>query len=256
MSNRLEHNQYFDEPKVITLKKVKIHKPKPVAESFSELSMEEQYKLIETRTKEADKQHEALKLENERLIEEAKQAINQEKTDWETEKEELEKLAREQGHQAGFAAGKEAALQEYQGLIDKANGIIESAMKDYHRTIEKHKNGVVSLAITVAEKIITMKMEEDPTVFTEIIKEALDELKDKQAVEIILHPDDYELVLEQKVELEQILDEETNLIIRMDSGLQAKSCMLVHPFGKIDVGIDSQLQQIKRALAEKVMGQE
>lgn len=256
LSNKLENNQYIHEPKVISLKKIEFPKPKHVEFEFEDLSPEEQYRLIDVKIKEANEIHHSLQRANEKSVEETNVLIQAEKNAWKTEKENLEKLAKEQGFEAGFETGKQQAIEEYQGLINQGNELIESAMQDYHRTIEKHKIGIITLAIKVAEKIMTVKIDEDPTNFTAIIAKALDELKDKPKVEIVVHPDDYQHVLEQKTELEQIVNESTNLIIKMDANLQAKNCILEHPFGKIDVGIDSQLRQIKHALAEKVMEQD
>lgn len=59
--------------------------------------------------------------------------------------------------------------------------------------------------------------------------------------------------MNQKEELEQIVRNDDVISIYTDRNLQEHSCIVKHPYGQIDVSIDTQLQQLKIALEEKVM---
>ncbi len=60
-------------------------------------------------------------------------------------------------------------------------------------------------------------------------------------------------MIEQKQEFLQILENETTLLIKLKEDLPPFGCLLEHSTGMIDIGIDSQLNEIREVLEEFVM---
>jgi len=215
-------------------------------------SQEEQNASIQLKIEKNKRELQSLEQQKEKMLQDFKKTIDKEKSEWQEEKKAEQEQARELGKKIGFDQGKEEALQQYGALIDEANHIIEAARADYIRTIEKHEQGIVELALASAKKIIGHELENNPDLFASIIKKAIEELKDHSHVTIYLHPDDFPFAINQKEELEQLLEDDEVLSIYIDKQLNRGDCKIKHPFGQIDVGIDTQLEQIKAALEEKL----
>src|SRR5699024_6101586 len=119
-----------------------------------------------------------------------------------------------------------------------ANDIVHLAKEDYDKTISKHEQAIISLAIATAEKITRAKIEEDKSYFEGMVEVAISELKDSSNVEIFVHPSKYKLILNQKDELQQMVRDEDVISVYTDRNLNKDSCLIKHLFGQIDVSID------------------
>lgn len=194
-----------------------------------------------------------IKRQKEQLLQETEAAINDERKKWETEKQAYIEEAKREGFNAGLIEGKEEGKAQYRALIEKANACVEASLKDYDRTIAQSDEMIVELAVRSAEKIIKQHLSQHPESFVEIVKAAINELKDHAIVSIFLHPNNYEYVLKQKDELRQLIDTETRLAIYVKDDLEENGCVIEYPYGQIDASVDTQLEQIRAALQEKVM---
>jgi flagellar assembly protein FliH len=208
---------------------------------------------IEIELSKAKKELEQLNKEKEDQILSIKAAIEKEKESWEEEKKKLMAQAKKEGYEAGFINGREESTKEFSSLIEQANTITASALQDYNKTIEKSEETILDLAIRTAGKVMKQKIEEDPASFLPIVKSAIKELKDQRVITIYLHPDNYQTVMEQKDELIQILEDEMKLSIYAKENLAVNGCLIHHQFGQIDASVDTQLEQIRKALFEIAM---
>jgi len=209
--------------------------------------------VIEGKIINAKQELEDVKKEKEELIQAVNDEIAKEKRNWQKEKEKWIKKAQEEGYNEGVALGKQEVYNQYKTLLNQANAIIESAQKDYHSIIEKNEETIIDLAIHTAEKIVRKKISDEPKDFINIVKEAIKDLKDQSTVTIYLHPDNYQLVLNHKNELLRTLDNQAALSIYINEELSENACLIEHPFGKIDAGVDTQLEQIRKILQELSM---
>ena len=182
------------------------------------------------------------------LIQKTKEIVIREKNNWKAEKEQWIEAAKEQGFSEGLLLGKEEGFNKYQQLLDEANALTETALKDYHTTVEKSNETILDLAIHTAQRIVKEKISEDPHVFMNIVKTAIKEIKDQPVISIYLHPGNYSNVLQQKEELVQLLENEAKLSIYTRENMDENSCLIEHPFGQIDASVDTQLHQLRSAL--------
>ena len=235
--------------KVIQLKQIQ----KPIVEE--PVSYEAKIQLELSKVKEAKKELEAVKKERKNIIADTESQIQLAKEKWEEEKLLLMEQVKQEGFQVGFEQGKNESLEQYSQLINEANLIIDAAKKDYQLTVEKSEETILQLAVYVAGKIMKQQLEHNPESFIPIVKEAISNIKDQRELSIFLHPDNYEYVLTQKNELERILDSKANLSIYVNEALEKDSCLIEHPFGKIDASIHTQLSKMHQVLYEIVMEQ-
>lgn len=246
-----KHNEPHFREKVITLKKVQTTSGEPLNNSiWSDL---DEKVSLEIEVANLKQQIRSLQEQSEHLLFDLKQKIDQEKEAWQLEKENERKQAQAKGYEEGYREGQQSAMSKYESLLHEANEIVEKATEDYYRTIEKHQQAIITLAIKASEKIITKEITLDETYVTSIISKAMDDLKDHSNISIYVSPKDYGLVMKQKDELEQSIQSGELLSIYVDTKLHEGDCIISDPFGQIDVSIDLQLQQIKNALEEKLM---
>ncbi|GGA63105.1 flagellar assembly protein FliH [Ornithinibacillus halotolerans] len=232
-------NQSIETKKLIKLKQINI------------LSQEDSNQSS-LQVEEAKKNLEALRMEKEKLLKETNEEIEQKRSMWETEKEELIKIAKEEGFYAGFSQGEKESKEQYQSLIDEANAIVLSAKRDYQQTVEKSEEAILQLAISVAEKIMKQELSNQPEAFLPIVKAAIAELKDQNELIVYVHPDNFEELIANKLDLEKVVNQKATLSIYMNENMQVGSCVIEHPFGKIDASIQTQLNKIQEVLHEIV----
>ncbi|MEN1966876.1 flagellar assembly protein FliH [Lentibacillus sp. N15] len=229
-------------------------KLKPIAE-FKQRKEREQKETIgdhhldlQQQIQVAQQELEQLMQRKEQAITSTQEAIAEEKAEWEKTREAYIKQAQEEGYRNGFATGKQESITKYQQLLDQANQIIDAATADYHAKLDQSEDAIIDLAIHTSEKIIQQQLAEQPQTFLSIVQAAMKEIKDQSPITIYVHPDQYPVVLQQKEELSRLLHGNTELMIHVDEEAALYSCVIEHPLGKIDAGIDTQLQQLRDIL--------
>ena len=139
--------------------------------------------------------------------------------------------------------------------MDKVNELADLANADYYRTVEKHEEAILQLAITSAEKILHQHLDKDKTAILGVIQGAVKELEESASIQLNVHPDQYGHVVNLKPELEQVVGIKDLITIHTDPELDSYGCVIKHANGQINASVDMQLKQIKNALSEKVMEQ-
>ncbi|MFB4167498.1 flagellar assembly protein FliH [Virgibacillus sp. JSM 102003] len=214
------------------------------------LSTEAEQKNIQSEISQAHERLQQIKEQQDSLLQQTKAEIEEAKENWKTEKEAYIKQAQEEGFKKGFELGQQEGKGQYEELLANANKIVETATKDYHATIEQSDETIVELAVHAAEKIIKKELKENPESFISIVNAAIKEIKDQSELSIYLHPSNYEMVMKQKDEIVQLVDKDLNVSIYINEQLKEDSCLIEHPFGRIDASIDVQLQELREVLHE------
>lgn len=228
-----------------TMKKVIQIKPIQINEDCS-VRNEESVEKYDEEIINAKEILEKIRIKQEQLISKTNTEIEEAKEEWESSRQLFVNAAQKEG----FDFGEKNALEKYQTLINQGNHIIELATVDYQSTIETSKETILHLAIHIAEKILHNNLNEKPEKFTHIIKSAVNEIKNQSKINIILSSFNYEQVLQQRSELEQLINKDTKLSICLQSDLLENECIIEHPYGKIDISINTQLTEIYKTLMD------
>jgi len=225
--------------------------PQPEAEEGShndELKVEQMHheaneKLKHSETKLAEANQKA-----EEIVRQAQEDIQKQQVQWEQEKQQLIDETTKNAYEEGYEQGKNDAFREYEQLVEEAKNIVDTARNDYQEQIEKSEETILNLGLKVAEKILGKKLEEDPTTFLSIVHSVIQEVKELEQVALYVHPEQYSTVIDQKNELEMIVDHHAELSIYPKNGLQPYQCYVESPFGRVDASIDSQLEELRTKL--------
>ncbi|MFC4557115.1 flagellar assembly protein FliH [Virgibacillus kekensis] len=239
------HYYHSDQAKEKVIKIRKIHSNTPESR---DTALEDEQSNLQSKVEATYRELEEIKTQQQNLIEATNNEVAAAKESWKQEKVKLVQQAHQEGYDNGFSLGKEESIEQYRGLLEKANRIIESATADYHATIEQSEESILELSIRISEKIIKCELDEKPELYTSIVKAAIKEIKDQSNLSLYVHPDSYELVSQQKEEIASLVDRDVNLSVYVKEDLSEGSCLIEHPFGRIDAGIDAQLEEIRSAL--------
>ncbi|HLS20415.1 MAG TPA: flagellar assembly protein FliH [Bacillota bacterium] len=194
-----------------------------------------------------------LEANKQKLIQETEAEISSLKEAWAEEKQIYIDEAQKEGYEAGFIKGEQASLTEYAHLIDEANQTIQLAQEDYEITIKESEPIIIKLAVQIAEKIIHKQLDIDEDVVKRIVSDVINDLTEQEEIKIIVSPKDYEHLLHQKKDFENILQKSSKLSIYVNDELECGMCKIEYPSGKTDASIQTQLQLIEDELLNIVM---
>lgn len=148
------------------------------------------------------------------------------------------------GYYKGYKEGKEdskklisQALDIKKEYIDKRNCLLKDVEKD-----------LIQLVISVYEKVLYEKVEEDEELIVSLILNGIDNLEISQKLTIIVSEGDYEAVKRSKdiiLAKASLVDE---IDIRINSDMVRGDCVLETSKGNVDVSINNQLKEIKDLL--------
>ena len=210
-----------------------------------EISQQASY-LLQTSKKEAEQIIQSALAEKSKIAEQ----IVQERNAWIQEKEQLFEQVKLEGYAEGLELGRQEAWKQYQANIEESQRIINLAKKDYDEKVQSSEETILALSIKLAEKVISTKLLESRENFLPLVKQALNEVKEYENIKIYVHPTSYELLLSQKDELNLLVTNDTDISIYANAELEVNDCFIESAFGRIDISVDTQLQQLKKQLTE------
>ncbi|WP_338754000.1 flagellar assembly protein FliH [Bacillus sp. FJAT-52991] len=188
--------------------------------------------------------------------EEIRAQVNEERQAWNEERKLLIEKAHEEGVTSGLQEGQQLGYSEYEQLIAAAKQTVVSSQQEYQKNVEQAEKTILHLAIQTAEKILGQVLQEHPDMFLPVLQQALKEVYDQKEIQIHVHPINYPLVVDQKVEIEAMFPVNTLIYIYPNEELEENGCYIDTKQGRIDVGIDSQLWQLRTQLFELLEGEE
>lgn len=252
LSNNYPDSLKYKNAKVIKIKPLNVikrqHNPK-----INVKTIEDEHVDIQTKLNKAQKELTRIEEQQSKLLQDTKKQINIEKKNWQQERANYVEQAKQEGYETGLSLGEKEGTAKYEELINIVNDITKSATKEYHSVVEQSEVKILDIAVHIAEKILQQKINENNDSFLSIVKKAVKEIKESSDVFIYLHPKNYTSILQQKDELEQILDGDSNLSIYIDQNVDEDGCLIKHPFGQIDASVHTQLKQIHKAINEVYM---
>ncbi|MDQ0159095.1 flagellar assembly protein FliH [Alkalibacillus salilacus] len=237
-----------DEHKTIQLKPIQVQE-EPEIHNDHEVDTES---IINEKLEEAENKLAEAKQQAEQIINDAQSQINQEREQFEQEKETAYKQAHEQGYQEGFQKGEEQGEAQYNELIEKANSVLEKANLDYHEQVKSAEDSILLIAMKAAEKIVRQYLQEDESRLMPIIQEAIEEVSDQPEIKVYVHATQYQMVLDHKESLQEMLNNYSTLSIYPKKSIEEFGCVIETEQGQIDISIDTQLNELKRTLLNEV----
>jgi flagellar assembly protein FliH len=174
---------------------------------------------------------------------------------WEENQLKLEQLAMEaeqKGYQDGILKGRidaEAEIKaEYQEKLNQVQLLISQAFEQKDLIISEAEPFLLELSTVIASQIVKQELDSHPDKFLELIKQHILRFREKEYITICVHPDDFELIQAQRTHLIAVVNGETEIKIIPEHSVTPKGCIIRTAYGSIDARIDTQIEEIKKAI--------
>ena len=155
---------------------------------------------------------------------------------------------KEQGYKKGYEDGYDEGKKESNKLIKEALSIKDSYVKKRNRLLKEAEKDLVELVISVYEKVLNKKVEEDTDIIVDLILNGIDNLEISQTLTIIVPKESYDSVNKSRdiiLAKASLIDE---LDIRVNSNMKKGDCILETTKGSVDVSVDNQLNEVRDLL--------
>ncbi|MED3563664.1 FliH/SctL family protein [Bacillus xiapuensis] len=176
---------------------------------------------------------------------------------WDENHKKLDEMTAEvkqQGYQEGVEQGKQEAVslvqQEYHEKLAQIQHLLEQAYEQKDAIIAEAEPFLLELSFSIASQIIKQELTGYPEKFVELIKQTIHRVKEKEAITVCVHPDDFEFVQSQRKHLLAVVNGETEIKIIPDHSVSVKGCIIRTAYGSVDARIDTQMEEIKKAVLE------
>jgi len=188
------------------------------------------------------------------LESETSEKISQWWTENEAKLEATAQDAMERGFQEGFEQGKLAAEEQvqrdYAEQTEQVQHLLIQAYEEKQTIISEAEPFLLELSTVIAEQIVKQELETSPEKFVELIKQHILRFKEKDSITVCVHPDDFDFMQTQRSHLVSVVNGETEIKIIPDHSVTAKGCIIRTAFGSVDARIDTQIEEIKKAILE------
>lgn len=142
----------------------------------------------------------------------------------------------------------EATAARRKSEEEKAVAGLESSLRnDYAKVIDGMHSEVVSLVMEIVRKVIRIKLSQSDEIFTGLIKEALESLKQKGLAVIHVSPGDYARYFGKTHEGTNIDTGEFKVTVIEEPGFENGDLVIESEGEMINLSIDRQIDQIEKA---------
>jgi flagellar assembly protein FliH len=155
------------------------------------------------------------------------------------------------GLREGEAAGRSRAAAEVQPVIDRLARSIEEMAGLRARLRAEAEGDLVQLSLAIARRVLRREIAIDPEALHGLILAALQKLQGQEIARVRVHPSHAGAVtacLRQNLNAEQIQ-------VIADPSREIGAVIFETQRGNLDAGVESQLQEIERGLADRLRTQ-
>lgn len=158
--------------------------------------------------------------------------------------------ARQIGFREGEAAGRTAAQNEIQPLVERFARTIDELAALRPRLREQAERDLVRLAVAIARRVVRRELTIDPQAITGLVKAALEQLSAGERIRVRVHPEDEAAVRSCLAAAGRAASVE----VAGDAALERGSAILETERGNLDASAETQLAEIERGLTDRFRG--
>lgn len=231
--------------------------------SFPHEATNEQHITLDMLFKERDRLMEdamqQIEMERTGLMEQKQQTqvyIEHERLKWEAEKQNLHHQAYEDGFQQGFEEGHLKAQADMSIAIQQANETMQHTHDIAKKYVDEQERVVLELSLRTAERILGSVLEQDEELYLSLVRRGLKEVREMKEIKLYVPTMYHALVSSNRDELASIFPVDVPFMIFVNEDLNATDCFIETNHGRIVVSIDEQLNQLRLKLTEILESQE
>lgn len=160
----------------------------------------------------------------------------------------------QQAHNEGFEAGRQEGYaditNELQDKIIAVNNFAQSNFDIKNNIVKSANLDIIRLIIEISHKVCSKSLELDDNILKEITRQAINSLKDKEDITIIVNPDMAEKIYAISDELKEQIPQLSSIKIVEDASVSPDGTIVESPMSRVDSRVKSQINEI----AEKLIG--
>ena len=156
----------------------------------------------------------------------------------------------EQSFQDGLKKGKQQAEAELSKVGEALAQALLATGAVRGKLLHEAEEDLLKLSVLIARKVILREISCDPGVLAGLVRGAVELASDGGEVVVKLNPEDHAVVLECS-EFKELLSETRCITLKGDPAVARAGCLVETVRGNIDAGLEAQLDEIFRGLAEE-----
>lgn len=168
------------------------------------------------------------------------------------EAERLKAAAKEEGRQQGFASVRDQLKaqvdEQLKTLLPSLAQAVQGIQTARQQWREQWEQNIVTLACSIAERVIRRELTKRPEISLDLVKEALELASGSDRIVLRLNPQDHSALGEKAGSLVAQLAGLGAVEIVADGAITAGGCKVCTEFGAIDQQVQSQLSRIAEEL--------
>ena len=165
--------------------------------------------------------------------------------------EEVRLQAYDEGYQEGHNDGLDEARTAASEHMKRITDLAESVAADMTRIMNNAEEGVVRLALAVAEKIVLKSLSEDRAIIVGMVKWALEQVDPMEVLRVRVNPEDYDM-LRSYWEDGQIGSGGGKFELTPDPRVQVGGCVIDTSKSVLDAQIGTKLAQIEQVFRSQL----
>ena len=154
----------------------------------------------------------------------------------------------EDGVRQGLDTAKQQMAEQLRQAAERSNSMVAAADQEVIRLLHQAEPKIIELVLAISRKIINDEVTERPAVVVNLVRSALERVRDQDKINIHVSPEDYDLVLLSRRELQAVVGAERSLNVSADAVLNRGGCLIETSFGTVEAGVDTQLEAVRQAL--------
>ncbi len=194
--------------------------------------------------------------EAKKIIEHAQQQaleiIEQGKNEALSQVDEITQKAHQEGFDAGRIEGLENITNELQDKIVTVNDFAKSNFEIKNNIIKSAHLDIVQLIIEISQKVCSKSLELDDNILKTLTEEAIQALKDKEDITIIVNPEMAQKIYSISDELKEKISQLSSIKIIEDNSVSPDGTIVESPLSRVDCRIKSQINEIADKLMAKL----
>ncbi len=155
------------------------------------------------------------------------------------------------GYKKGLEEGKKIAQRECEKELEKIRNLIGQIRDKISEELKSAEPHLLKLAYTIAKKVIAAELRINKNAILNIVREAIERLKDKTKIIVKLNPADYDFVEKEKEKIKEGF-EIKELKFERDEKVKEGGCIVQTQFEEVDAQIDMKLKEIEKQLIGNV----
>lgn len=162
----------------------------------------------------------------------------------------------QKAHNEGFEAGRQEGYADITNeLRDKVIAVNDFAYSNFdikNNIVKSAHSDIIRLVIEIAQKVCSTALELDDNIIKELTLQAINSLKDKEDITIIVHPEMAQKIYAISDELRERIPQLSSIKIVEDASVSPDGTIVESPMSRVDSRVTSQIGEIAQRLMGKL----